>query len=231
MGIDFVGKFNNLKSAYQRERGASTPAGIKSVISGLPLIPPSKGVPRTTWGDALLVFNHLHKIAEPTYAECMDAHGDAQACNAATLFMRTPAFVRAKLEFDKQNPYLRGAALAGSPGNVIVGAQYLASRLAQPYPWNEELWGYGSQYALTRSAAGDVPFWVELQVSAVKEAIQEAPAAVKAILENAWEAIPNPVPLLNWTVEIIKWGSIAGGLFLLYKYVLKPTDSAPEKAE
>ena len=47
MGVDLVREFTNMKSAYERERGASAPTGKKNVFSGQPLISSSKGVPRT----------------------------------------------------------------------------------------------------------------------------------------------------------------------------------------
>jgi hypothetical protein len=88
------------------------------------------------------------------------------------------------------------------------------------YPWNEEFWGYGQQYAIARSAAGEVPGKFDLAIESVREALSEAPARVANVV-NAANPM-NYIPSLGAMGTLIKWGSISGGLYLLYKYVLRP---------
>lgn len=225
MGIDFVKRFTDLKSAYERERGATTPRGIKSSVSGQPLIPPSKGVPKTTWGDAILVFNHLRSIAEGGFAACVEMGGNESECFSAGIFPQTSSWLKAKAAFENQNPYMRAAALAGAPGNIIMGAQYAANHLQQTFPYNEEFWGYAQAYVIARSAAGTVPVWAEIQIESIQHAIRELPTTVQQALETAWDHVPNPLPAFNWIATVVKWGSIGGGLALLYWYVLRPMGS------
>lgn len=222
MGIDFVKEFANLKAAYERERGATAPRGIKNPSNGQPLIPPGKAVPNTNWGDVILVFNHLHNIAEGGFAACVQMGGNSSECFSAGVFPQTSSWLKAKSAFDNQNPYLRGAQLAGSPGNMVAGGSYAASHLSQTYPYNEEFWGYAQQYVIARSAAGSVPVWAEIQIESIQHAISNLPSNVQQALETAYDKIPNVLPAFNWIAAMVKWGSIGGGLLLLWWYVLRP---------
>ena len=228
MAVDLLGEVLGLKSAYERERGAQMPTGIKHATKPFPLITPGKGVPMTRWSDVTLVHHHLRKMADPTMEECTQEYVKKSQswlsdCLLATGFARTAGYKAARAQWDKQNPYLRAAALAGSPGNLIVGAQYALQRLTQPYPFNEEFWGYAVDFAKERQAAGMVPHWSDIAIESVKHAVSELPSTLQSAAETAWDAAAaagDLIPKLDTVAMIVKWGTIACALLAALVVVL-----------
>lgn len=223
MGVNFIDEYLKLKSAYASQRGISRPTGKKNRSTGQLLVPPSKGIPNTTWGDAVVMWTYLKKTAEPTLDQCL-AQGRKKGVNNLAFycsmpppngiaFVRSSTFNRAARDFDAQNPTVRAglAAVATNiPNNTV-------------YPFNEELWGYADDYALARNAAGQIRFPFEIAIESISEAIREAPGLVGAALSKLDPR--NLVPALDWFRDALKWGAIGGGLFMLYWYVLRPRNN------
>lgn len=243
---DFVREYQAVKNAYLGKRGGAPSTGLPNRSTGQPLVPPSKLVPRTTWGDAMAVWAQLHRVAEPTSAQCREQAQALFKVDGVTAdrlclfgpkgfsligkptlnqvvaytaivgsdkplrdsFVKTAHWLRAKRDFDAQNPMVK-------PG---FAPQKLVS--TEVYPHNEELWGYADDYVIARGAAGVVPTKFDMAVESIVEAIKELPANVRAAMNAVVPALS-----LSWLDEfreIIKWTSIGGGLFMLYWYVLRP---------
>lgn len=243
---DFVRQYMDVKQRYLSKRSGSMPTGKKNRSTGQLLVPPSKLVPNTTWGDALAVWATLKRVAEPTTAQCraeaqrmfkVDGPTADRLClfgppgfsligkpttnqvvayTAITgsnkplraPFVQTTHWLRARSNFDAQNPML---VPGFSPQKITSG---------EVYPRNEELWGYADDYVIARGAAGVVPFKFDLIVESILEAVKELPQTVR----DAMNAVVPDLSLswLDDLKEISKWGAIGGGLFMLYWYVLKP---------
>jgi hypothetical protein len=78
------------------------------------------------------------------------------------------------------------------------------------YSNNAAFWNAFREYATFRSAAGSVPTQWQYAKEAVSESAKELMARV-----------PDIVPDVRPWVDLVKWGTVAGGLYLLYS-VLKP---------
>lgn len=226
MSIDLVGEFLSTRNGYGRARG-TVPSQGKTRPDGGPWLLAGKGVPLTTWGDIVVATTHLRKYAAPDRADCIELimkhlgknHFDAETmCKAGSAgspsrFVKTPEYETALHQFDSVSPIDAFGPFTTARGIVAN----------EVYPLNEEFWGAAQRLAIARSAAGTVPFWSEVVIESVLEAIDEAPALVA----NAFKAIdprqylPDPNPI----IAILKWGSVAGGLYLLYKVL------EPEKAQ
>lgn len=243
---DFVRDYMAVKQAYLSKRSGTPSTGKRNRSTGQVLVPPPKLVPMTTWGDAVAVWANLKRIAEPTPAQCRAQAQELFKVDGVTAdrlclfgakgfsligkptiaqvvaytalvgsdkplrdsFVKTAHWLRAKRDFDAQNPMIRSG----------FSPQKLVSR--ELYPHNEELWGYADDYVIARGAAGVVPTKFDMAVESIIEAIKELPSTVA----GAMRAVVPDLSLswLDEFREIIKWGSIGGGLFMLYWYVLKP---------
>lgn len=217
MPVDLVKEVVGTKHAYANSRGADKAKGIGGSV-------PGTLIPRTTWGDVIVIASHLEKYIDPTPQQCIDLltreTGDRSKAigrcgfggrgQNPRVFSRTSAFQRDQKLFRESLPSAK-ASFFELPGKVIS---------EEVYPHNEEFWGRAIRYAIARSAAGVVPTWDELVVESVSEAIEELPETLKSVFDAAdpRNFLPDPTP---W-VELIKWGSIAGALGLLYWYVLRP---------
>ena len=228
--FDPVRAFIASKDAYARTRGARSGTGI---------YPETKTIPKTTYGDAITfstlfldsvsIKGCLRRLAT-TYAAEARRRGKCgtipvlgyDACKAedwlrywgsgsktGCYFQETTSYKRARSEWIDTWPWKK------DPANW-------AMKFNQEYPWNEEFWVAGLKFAIARSAAGEVPGKFDIAMESVREAIDELPATVAEVVKKANPL--NYVPQLGlgtWG-ELIKWGSIGGGLFLLYQYVLRP---------
>lgn len=212
---DFVRDYMAVKQAYLSKRSGTTPTGKRNRSTGQLLVPPPKLVPMTTWGDAMAVWANLKRIAEPTLTQCIAQVQKSRGVDALEArlicigsdFVKTSNWLRAKANFDAQNPMMKSG----------FGPQRLVS--GEVYPHNEELWGYADDYVIARGAAGAVPFKFDMAVESIKEAIAEAPGLVRDAIRDAADKIAATGTTLR---DILKWGAIGGGLFMLYWYVLRP---------
>lgn len=223
--IDPTREVLKIKDAYAKARGFDLSTGR--------FMARNKAVPRTTWGDVFLAGAHINKYLNPNQEQCIEivraakgmSHEEADYyCrykNAApNRFSRTPSFNRALNEFKSSAPLV-----AYGPSSLLKIAS------SEIYPKNEEFWGAAQRFAIARAGAGAVPHWSTLATEALDERLKEIAegdyvgeewrgvgrAVAKAVRDN----MPD-VPDVGPYVKLIKWGSIGGGLFLLYWYVLKP---------
>lgn len=217
MGIDVVGKMIGTRNAYGRMRGATPSTGKKRPSGGAWMVG-GKLVPNTTWGDVYIAAHHFNKYLKPvpqtersTSVFDLFAPAVSTYMDAADYDKRFARYKRAKKVFDSVGPLAKG-------GNFFQAG--MLDRMKQIYPHNEEFWGAATTMAIERSAAGAIPYWDDIAIESIKEAVQELPAHVGAALAaiDPRKMIPNFGPM----AEIIKWGSIGGGLFMLYWFVLKP---------
>lgn len=215
-----------LKNAYAGARGATTSRGVSDAVLG-PIFPAGFQVPRTKWGDVAVVAAHLKKYIDPDFEQCVELlsarFGSSRATsmclahdpNSPREFARTVRFERAKQEFAKHHPYTVGG-MAGALRKIALG---------EVYPHNEQFWAYALAWAKARQEAGEVKHWATLAVESIGEAIRDLPETMRDAAVTAFDAI-NPIPSLSGLATIVKWGSIGGGLFLLYWYVLRPRKKA-----
>ncbi len=231
MAFDIVKEFINAKTRFGDARGRSVPIGKLHEVTGQALIDPSKAVPNTTWGDVFLLGSAFLAYADPsTRTECIAQYraegkskGDAGALcsfigHPHADFVHTKSYKRAKKLFEKRQPLDILTKKHG--GDIFAASIELTDKITRNeiFPFNEEFWGYGMRYAIARSAAGVVPTRFEIAIESIKEAIAELPET----LRKAVSAVIPSLPSLSPIADIIKWGSIGGGLFLLYWYVLRP---------
>jgi hypothetical protein len=100
----------------------------------------------------------------------------------------------------------------------MTGMMQLPMKVAtgEVYPWNEEFWGYGAQYAIARSANGELPDKIDFAVEAIVEAVQELPQRITGL-------VPDMIPDLGLGISkmwrTMKYITIAGLLgYVLYKF-------------
>jgi len=203
MSVDVVREIIKLKNGYSRMRGTD-PATGKKRPDGQYWMVPGKSVPRTTWADVFIVTSHINKYLSPTAVQCLTLPKSQINCD----FVRTDLYKAAKKLFDSVSPSF----------GITTGLQLMSI-----YPKNEEFWGAANTFAIARSAAGEVPHWDELAWESVAEAAKELPGTIGSALSHLNPK--NLIPDLSPIADIIKWGSIGGGLFLLYWYVLRPKKS------
>lgn len=213
MAIDIVKEVVGLKNAYGRMRGYD-----------------GTGTPLTTWADAIIATSHLEKYINPTLEQCKEfvksqgisveeklfGDGVENFCKwnlkSPMVFVRTDSFNKALKNFQAVTPY-------GAFG-IFNAVTKIASQ--EIYPKNVEFWKAAIGLAIARSAAGVVPFWSQIAAESIGEAVRELPDTLKSIAAGAFNVVGNLVPDVSGITNLIKWGSIAGGLFILYWYVLKP---------
>lgn len=227
MSVDLIKEIVGLKTAYVNMRGADRAKGITGPPAGQPISVPNTLIPRTTWADILIASAHIKKYVDPTPTQCIQIltknsnlgnPSIFEICNSTTFrgvnpraFVKTPDFIRAMANF---------RAYGLKPGVENLGQAWMEA----VYPYNEEFWGYAIRLAIAREAAGAVPFWNEIAVESISEAIQELPETLKKAATEALATIDprKLIPDVSGIVALIKWGSVAGALGLLYWYVLRP---------
>jgi hypothetical protein len=218
MGIDLVGQFINQREAYSRMRGFK-------MGSGDPM-PRSWSHPFTTWADAFILANHFLKYAAPDGEDCIKllmkhkgmSRSEAEYTCAwgdrdinPLKFVKTADYNRAKSAF-----------LATIP-SAHLGFWEVPSDMEAVYPHNESFWYAAQQLMIERSAAGVVPFWSEIAAESLYEALDELPKTISNALSKVDPR--NLIPDLSPLMQALKWGTIAGGLYLLYTYT-KPKEGA-----
>lgn len=229
MSFDATRSFIATKDAYARTRGAR---------SGTGLYPETKTIPKTTYGD-VISFSVLFLNAVSVDG-CLKRLADKYAAEAKRRGQCGPIPV---VGYDpcKPDEWVRYWGSGSQTGCVFVEtASYKsalnawiatwpfkkdpagwAAKMQQEYPWNEEFWTAGLRFAIARSAAGVVPGDFDLAVESINEAVAELPANLRSAVNSVAAVLPGVPNLSSWA-EMIKWGSIGGGLFILYWYVLKP---------
>jgi hypothetical protein len=230
MSFDAVRMFIASKDAYARTRGAR---------SGTGLYPETKTIPKTNYGDVTVfaaVFSNavsvdgcLKRLAAK-YAKEAERRGKCgtipvlgyDPCVPSEWIRYWGSGSNTGCAFPKTTSYKNAFDAWIKTWPMVKDPSGFALKVNQEYPHNEEFWTTGLRYAIARSAAGVVPGNFELAIEAVNEAVSELPGNVAAVVRaaNPMNHIPNLG--LGSIGELIKWGSIGGGLFILYKYVLKP---------
>lgn len=229
MPIDAVDEINGLRNAYVRSRGGTPTVGKRKPDGGKWMGAAARGlVPKTTFADVIVAASHINKHMDPTQEQCIDllmkhkGYDRAEAKIYCTLggrtgsprkFVRTADFLKTKRDFDSVSPFSK------------FGSFGMIGRMNDVYPYNEEFWGGAWQFARARNAAGVVPFWTEIATESIKEAIKEAPATISnaIVAMDPRNLVPDVSGIVKFT-EFLKWASVAGGLFALYWYVLKPAN-------
>lgn len=224
MAVDPVREVVGLQRAYSATRGAERATGVEDPRTGQAVAVPNTLIPRTTIADVLVAAQHVNRYLDPNPDQCREMvqrHLGVDAAKAASTckyrgpenpssFVRTKLFEQAKKDFN--GVYLQALGVAALVPPVALSATV--------FPDNERFWGYAVRYAIARSAAGAVPFWQDLAVESVREAVDELPDTVRKAVE-----VIDPrglVPDVGKWAELLKWGSVLAGLGMLYYYVLRP---------
>ena len=244
--VDPVAEFVRIKREYMNSRGASYSTGLTGP-SGQALLPPSQMVPKTTYGDVVnfgIKFlawtsnDEIHRctaeqMREMDYDPAMTLDQLLQSPFLTALerpvvagvieskcskpYVETTSFQRARDAFVDSMPMAKLYAQSPTAGVSAVLAGKIASR--EIYPYNEEFWGYGSRYAIARSAAGMVPSNTALFMQSISESIDELPSTIKNAMKAVVPDVPMPsIPGFGMFGELIKWSLILGGGYLLWKY-------------
>lgn len=189
-------EFIKAKNGYENKRGS-----IYSARFGM-------WYPKTTWGDIVTFYAAWLDYTNPAkcYARLPPGLYSGQECQPGF----STAYVRALTSFTNSVPRQKASS-------SVIADKIAMNEL---YPWNEDFWGYGRRYAIELAADVNMPNKFELVIESIVEAISELPTTIKDAIKKAdpRNFLPDPDPWL----QLFKWGSIAGGLFLLYQYVLKP---------
>ena len=225
MPVDIVKEVTGLRRAYANKRGADRARGVQGAAV------PGTLIPRTTWGDVAVAAQHIEKYADPSHAQCIEilkkhrGLNDAQAritCLSGSreinpsAFRRTSLFMAEKRRFSDYHPMAVGIKLAGFRSIPFVADKIAAEEI---FPHNEEFWGFAGRLALARSAAGTVPFWSEVAVDSIKEAVRDLPDTIGGAIEaiDPGDLIPD----VSGITEFLRWGTIAGGALLLAWYMYR----------
>lgn len=246
--IDLTKEVVGLRRAYVNMRGADRARGITGPPAGLPIAVPGTLIPRTSWADVVIASAHILKFVDPNQKQCLEIlnknrgsiptipmigkPSPAQACASdirgisPRAFVRTADFKRAKENFVNAGPLVQSAVMSFQPWNPLAGISFLIDQVTKNviYPKNEEFWGYATRLSQARVAAGAVPFWDEIVIESIDEAINEFPETLKGAAAAAFNAVDprKLIPDVSGIAALLKWGSAAGALGLLYWYVLRP---------
>lgn len=208
---DPVAEFIKYKNGYVRERG------IQSLTAD------GKAIPKTTWGDVIAFYETFLEYTDPPEKTLCTAAG---ICQKVPTFAHTSSFNRAKIGWEKVSPYYLAAKEAGvnplSKEGRATGITLAVLKVPhnEPYPWNAQFWKKGKAYAIARSAAGAVPYKMDLAIESIVWSIKSAPDSI-----GKWAGAIDPrkfLPDIDPWVRLLKWGTIAAGLGMLYWYVLRP---------
>lgn len=219
--FDAVQEFHKYKREYLRARGATKSTGSIKVAGGHPLMVPGQLIPKTTWGDVTAFsVRYIAATSNSAIRSCINEYGSgwdtvASIAMCGTTFVETPMFNSALSNWIKWNPVMRIIDEFGYSygGNLVLKQRVQAKEI---YPYNEEFWGYGARYAIARSAAGVVRSRSEIMSESISEAAKELPETLKRAAAAVVPNIPFPIPSLGSLATMMKWGTIAGGAYLLY---------------
>lgn len=222
MAFDAADLYVKYLKAYQKERGSATSNG--------------ETYPRTTWGDVVVFYTTFLKTTKD-WTSCVGAELTRERSTAETIFdiATGPLFPAARavdqcrtfLDSDRYKTALKEWE-AVSPDKIAFDTWGIAAVTnltrailgQEEYVDNYRFWRAARRYAIARAAAGMARGDLNILVDSVGEAVEDLPTTVKGAIGavNPMNLLPNISPL----VELIKWGSILGGLGLLYWYVLRP---------
>jgi hypothetical protein len=214
MSFDAIKTFLTYKNDYIAKRGG-TP--------GTTIVLPSKLVPRTTWRDvyafSAVFFNRCEYVKPPTgsvwtelalkftaterYAEIIEEYG-TEAVNR---------FNAARTKWATTFPYAKLSAQYGAYDGHVKLLQSLQTNAE--YPWNEEFWAYGHQFAIARSVFGEVPGQFDLWVESVTEAVEELPETLVSVMPTGIDWPKNPFG------GLVKWTLYGGAALLLLWLISK----------
>lgn len=220
--FDAVKKFDELRREYMRLRGAFKSGGVIRTPSGQLLMPQYTPVPKTTWGDCIsFSTRYLAATSNEIIKQCIRKYSHSggwedvgTVLGCGTTFYESPAYKTALARWEAWTPMAQTLKRYGSTygGQVILKAAIESKEI---YPYNEQFWGYGQRYAIQRQAGGLVLSPAEV----FSGGIEAAATAVKKTLGNVANAVKDVVPSLpdlSWLGQAMKWGTIAGGAYLLY---------------
>ncbi len=230
MSFDAARKFVVTKDAYARTRGAR---------SGTGLYPETKTIPKTTYGDvitfavlfssAVSIEGCLKRLAKTYAVEAKrrntcgprSEYGYLDPCIEGDWLRLWGSGSKTSCYFQKTTSYKNALNAWFATWPFKKDPTGWALKMNQEYPWNEQFWTMGLRFAIARNAAGVVPGKFEIAMESINEAIDEAPELIKNTLKSVADALPGMPDVGPWA-QLIKWGSIGGGLAILYYYVLKP---------
>jgi hypothetical protein len=217
MSFNAVDAYWDSFKAFKSDRGGLPSSGMKGRGTFPFFKPIEENYPATTWGDVYLFSKTFIDKTDPSCAPYVDSDGwprrgpgskEQINCFKVRDFVHTSHFNRARSDWEKWMPQNR------------VDTFTLASKIGsrEIYPYNEAFWGYAKDYAVARNMAGVVEGSWSMAARSVKEAIAEAPARVR----DAADAVIPDLPTIALWLSVLKWGSVAAGLGMLYWFVLKP---------
>jgi hypothetical protein len=217
MSYDPTKVFVDAETKFGNARGWANPAGI--IMNGQRLIPPPLKVPQTTWGDVFAFGANFLNYTDPDTSYCKQFAGSKYAtCMERRVRYPNTEFDRAKANWETWQPIKSMEKQFG----FYQALAKLVERQDQIYPFNEQFWGLGRRYAIARSAYGSVQSPFSMAIESLAEAANEAPALIKKKLGGALDSAKRVVSGLDLLFDILKWGSVAAGLGMLYWYVLRP---------
>ena len=211
------------RKAYERERGTRI-----NPVNG-------EHYPKTTWGDVITFYSAFLKATNDTRS-CLTEEMSKEfkwsptnvliaigtpnfqtqrALDSCLAYLKSSRFKQARDKWIQISPLNRAAEKWGSSAPFEVASAILRG---DEYIDNWFFWDYGKRYAIARSAAGKVKGSFDILVESLDEAIEDLPSTIKNAMPDPGKWLPDVSP---W-VELIKWGSVFGGLGLLYWYVLRP---------
>jgi hypothetical protein len=215
MSFDAIKTFLTYKNDYIAKRGG-TP--------GTTIVLPGKLVPKTTWRDVYAfsaVFLNKCEYVKPatgsTFWQWATKITTASGEQIGELVEKygTEAVARfnaAKAKWEATFPYAKLSAEYGAYDGHIKLLQ--AIKINGEYPYNEEFWGYGHEFAVARSVFGSVPGQMDLWLESVKEAAKELPdRLVGSVPDFPWPE--NPFG------DLLKWTLYGGGALLLLWLISK----------
>ena len=122
-------------------------------------------------------------------------------------FVESTSYKRAREKWLSSFPWKKAISEYGMRAPGIVATKMWSDEI---YPWNEEFWGYGANYAIARSAAGAVPFQIDLAIESVQEAVADVAGKLGAMIPSF------PGISINWE-KVMVYTLAPIGLYTLYK--------------
>lgn len=225
MSFDAVHVFMKYRNGYARERGT-----LLNPITG-------ETYPKTTWGDVVTFYNLFTKATSEfrtctaeevskfewsltsVLATAAGAGPIIQAIDKCTTFMKSDRFRSARSKWEEISPLNRAQSKWGFLAQINLAEAIVNN---EEYIDNYFFWKYGEKYAIARSAAGAVKGNIQLLIESTKKSVEDLPSTIKDALESVSPDLSVFVPNVSSWAELVKWGSVGGGLLMLYWYVLRP---------
>lgn len=217
MGIDFLGVYQLEHKRYSYQRGTFRWNGWST--------------PKTTLKEVARLTDYFKLYCDPDYEGCISLIEKHQPNNAgqAGSICKADGFwddyvetLRNPRNFVKTNGWKRAKAAfeAASPG-------WWERAFGNPdkeYEKNGEFWEAAKSWMIERSASSEVPTTTQLVQDSIYETIEERISDVKSVGKalNPMTYLPDMGPY----AEVMKWATVAGGLFVLYKVVSPKKDKS-----